>query len=102
MAEWLAVGSAADMPEGQLRGATAGELRVLVANVAGEYLAVGDVCPHASWLLSDGRLEGEAVECGCHGNLFSVRTGKVRGAADAPLPAHRVRVASDEIQVRAR
>jgi 3-phenylpropionate/trans-cinnamate dioxygenase ferredoxin subunit len=103
MAEWLAVGSAADMPEGQLRGATAGELRVLVANVAGEYLAVGDVCPHASCLLSDGRLEGEAVVCDCHGSVFSVRTGKVfQGPAEQPLRTYLVRVAGDEIQVQAR
>jgi 3-phenylpropionate/trans-cinnamate dioxygenase ferredoxin subunit len=84
-------------------GATADDIRVLVANVAGEYLAVGDVCPHTSCLLSDGRLEGEAVECGCHGSVFSVRTGRVfQGPAEQPLPTYLVRVAGDEIQVEAR
>jgi nitrite reductase/ring-hydroxylating ferredoxin subunit len=103
MAEWLAVGRAEDVPEGQLLGATAGELQVLVANVAGEYLAVGDVCPHASCLLSDGWIEGEAVECGCHGSMFSVRTGEVvQGPAEQPVPKYPVRVAGDEIQVQAR
>jgi nitrite reductase/ring-hydroxylating ferredoxin subunit len=88
MAEWLTVGSAEDVPEGQLLGATAGDLQVLVANVAGEYLAVGDVCPHASCLLSDGWLEGEAVECGCHGSMFSVRTGKGRRRPGRRAGAH--------------
>jgi len=103
MAEWLTVGSAEDVPEGQLLGATAGDLQVLVANVAGEYLAVGDVCPHASCLLSDGWLEGEAVECGCHGSMFSVRTGKVvEGPAEEPVPTYLARVVGDEIQVQTR
>jgi hypothetical protein len=33
MADWLTVGSAGDGPEGQLLGATAGDVQVLVANV---------------------------------------------------------------------
>jgi 3-phenylpropionate/trans-cinnamate dioxygenase ferredoxin subunit len=102
MAQWLTVGTVADVPGGQLLGATADDMRVLVANVAGEYLAVGDVCPHASCLLSEGRLEGEAVVCGCHGSMFSVRSGAVvQGPAEAPLPTYLVRVAGDEIQVQA-
>lgn len=103
MAEWLTVCSAEEVPEGQLLGATAGDRKVLVANVAGEYLAVGDVCPHASCLLSDGWLEGEAVECGCHGSMFSMRTGAViQGPAETPVALYLVRLAGDEIQVQAR
>ena len=102
MADWLTVGIAGDVPEGQLLGATAGDVQVLVANVEGEYLVVGDVCPHASCLLSHGWLEGEAVECGCHGSMFSVRTGEVvQGPAEAPVPTYLVRVEGDEIQVEA-
>jgi nitrite reductase/ring-hydroxylating ferredoxin subunit len=101
MAEWLTVGSAEDVLDGQLLGATAGDLQVLVANVAGEYLAVGDVCPHASCLLSDGWLEGEAVECGCHGSMFRVRTGEVaQGPAEEAVPSYAVRVEGGEIQVQ--
>jgi naphthalene 1,2-dioxygenase system ferredoxin subunit len=66
MAAWLTVGTVADVSVGQLLGVAAGDVRVLVADVAGEYLAVGDVCPHASCLLSEGWLEGDAVVCGCH------------------------------------
>jgi nitrite reductase/ring-hydroxylating ferredoxin subunit len=52
---------------------------------------------------SDGRLEGEAVVCGCHGSMFSVRTGAVvQGPAERPLPTYAARVAGDEIQVQAR
>jgi 3-phenylpropionate/trans-cinnamate dioxygenase ferredoxin subunit len=97
---WAAPGTC---PRGSLLGATTGDVQVLVADVVGEYLAVGGVCPHASCLLSDGWLEGEAVECGCHGSVFSVRTGEaVQGPAQAPLPTHPVRVEGGEIQVRVR
>ena len=51
MAEWITVARTDDLPEGEMIGATVGELEVLVANVDGRYCAIGSVCTHgdARW-----------------------------------------------------
>ena len=41
------VGKTSDIPEGKLTHVTAGGNEVLVANVAGNYYAMGDICNHA-------------------------------------------------------
>jgi Rieske Fe-S protein len=47
-------------------------------------------------------LEGTTVTCICHGSQFDAATGAVvRGPAERPLLAHRVRVVGDDLQVEA-
>lgn len=69
-----------DLPDGAMRAVELDDGRiVLVARVGGAFHALDDVCNHAGCLLSEGSLEGEVVECPCHGMTFDVRTGAVRG-----------------------
>lgn len=76
MPEWVTVARTDDLPEGELLGASVDDVQLLVANVAGEYRAVGGVCTHAGCLLSEGWIEGDAVECSCHGSMFDLQTGE--------------------------
>jgi len=100
MAEWVTVARADDLPEGEMIGATVGELEVLVANVDGRYCAIGSVCTHEGGPLSDGDLYGSTVTCPWHGSEFSVETGEVEiPPAAEPVPVYEVRVEGDEIQV---
>jgi 3-phenylpropionate/trans-cinnamate dioxygenase ferredoxin subunit len=48
---------------------------VLIRSAAGVF-AYEDVCPHASWPLSDGTAENGILECPGHGWEFSVETGR--------------------------
>jgi len=57
---------------------------VLVANVGGKYHAMGAICTHEGWDLSEGTLEGTAVTCAGHGTVWDLKTGK--GVFDEPLP----------------
>jgi nitrite reductase/ring-hydroxylating ferredoxin subunit len=50
---------------------------ILIANVNGNYFAIGDICTHAGGDLSKGSLEGNIVTCPKHGSKFDVTTGKV-------------------------
>ena len=43
----VVVGKTSDIPEGKLTHVTAGGKEVLVANVGGNYYAMGDTCNHA-------------------------------------------------------
>jgi len=81
-------------------GSRAGGKDVLVANVDGQYYAIGNVCTHMGCTVSDGVLTGANVECPCHGSTFDVRTGAVvRGPATRPEPSYRVEVSGDRLSI---
>ena len=44
---------------------------------SGGWYTVDDTCTHEDCSLSAGALEGEAVECPCHGSCFDLATGDV-------------------------
>lgn len=44
---------------------------------SGGWYTVDDSCTHEDCSLSAGALEGEAVECPCHGSCFDLATGNV-------------------------
>lgn len=104
MANWTTVGSVADVPEGQMAGFSVEGDDVLIANVAGEYHALGATCTHAGCnLADDGELEDGTVSCMCHGSIFDLATGEAIGPpAEAPVPVYEIRVDGDEIQVSPR
>ena len=58
---------------------------------AGELYAVDDTCTHQDASLSDGWLEGAAIECPLHAARFDLRTGEAEcGPARRPLRTHQV------------
>lgn len=101
MPEWTTVARTGELPEGEMTGSMVGGEEVLVANLGGQYRAVGATCTHAGCSLADdGDLEGGEVVCGCHGSIFDLETGEAVGPpADEPVPVLEVRVEGDEVQV---
>ncbi len=72
--------------------------RILVANVNGQYYAIGNTCTHRGCTVSEGILTGDKVQCPCHGSTFNVRTGDVvKGPAKKPEPSFKLRVDGDQI-----
>ncbi len=102
MAEELtSVGSAGDVPEGEMRSFQVGGEDIAIANVAGEFHAFGDVCTHAHCQLSEGDLEGTTVTCPCHGSQFDVTTGNVmNGPATLPVDSYQVSDEGGELRIR--
>lgn len=100
MPEWVTVAKTEDVPEGQMIGATVGGLELLVANVGGQYRAIGSVCTHEGGPLAEGDLYDSIVTCPWHGSEFDVGTGEAETPpATEPEPVYAVRVEGDEIQV---
>jgi nitrite reductase/ring-hydroxylating ferredoxin subunit len=101
MSEWTTVAATADVAEGEMVGGTVDGDEVLVANLGGEYRAIGATCTHAGCnLADDGMLEDDTVMCGCHGSIFDLRSGEAVGPpAEDPEPVYRVRVEGGEVQV---
>lgn len=76
---------------------------VLIANVDGKYYAMGALCTHELWDLSEGTLEDTTVTCAGHGTVWDLRTGK--GIFDEPLkdePPYEVKVEGGFIHVKKR
>ena len=96
----ILVGKTDDIEEGKLTHVQAGGKEVLVANVKGNYYAMGNICTHAGAELHEGVLEGKELTCPWHGAKFDIRTGEVLGppAYDAVV-RYDVRVTGGDIEI---
>ena len=58
--------------------------------------AIGNQCSHADVDLSEGEVEGCALECWLHGSQFDLRTGRPLSLpALEPVPTYRVEINGD-------
>lgn len=75
------VAKTADIPSGSMKTIRVQGKAIALANVDGQYFAIGDTCTHKGCSLgSEGFLDGTTITCGCHGGQFDVTTGKVLAA----------------------
>ncbi len=65
-----------EVPPGTMKGVEAEGIPVLLANVAGTFYAVRNVCPSSVVPLSLGSFAPPVVVCPWHNEAFDVRTGK--------------------------
>ena len=98
---FVAVAKAVDVPPGKMTVVAIDRERIMLANVAGQFYAMRDMCGHRNAPLSRGKLDGHIVECPLHFAQFDVRTGKlVDGPISADVPVYEVRLEGDMIFVR--
>jgi 3-phenylpropionate/trans-cinnamate dioxygenase ferredoxin component len=77
-----------------------GSVPIAVFNADGELYAIDDTCTHQDASLSDGWLEGCAVECPLHAACFDLRTGRPSGPpAKKPVRTHAVTVVAGLVYV---
>ena len=89
-----------EIPAGEMKAIDVAGVSVLLANIAGEYFAIGNKCTHRGCKLSSGIFEGETVKCPCHKSVFNVKTGEVvHGPASKPEPKYAVKVEEEQILV---
>jgi nitrite reductase/ring-hydroxylating ferredoxin subunit/uncharacterized membrane protein len=101
--EWHAAIDASLLAEGQPERVIVEETPVMVVRRGAEVFAIHDRCAHRGCSLSVGRLEGEEIECACHGSRYSLRDGALRrGPATAPQPAFEVRERGGTVELRRR
>jgi 3-phenylpropionate/trans-cinnamate dioxygenase ferredoxin subunit len=98
------VAAVEDLAEGEMLGVELSNGQpVCVLNHRGVISAVGNLCTHAMFHLSDGVLHADgSLECIWHGAKYDCRTGAVRRhPAEWPLPVHDVRIEGSRILVGA-
>jgi len=101
MGEFVTVGRADEVGDGEAVAFAVGDEEVAVARVDGDLYAFSDICTHRHCNLSaGGEIEGTTIQCECHGSMFSMETGEVLNPpASEPLATFDVRELEGEIQV---
>jgi nitrite reductase/ring-hydroxylating ferredoxin subunit len=98
---FIPVAKASELEPGQLKWVAVDRERVVLANVAGVFYALRDVCGHRQAPLSRGKLSGHLIECPLHFAQFDVRTGElVNGPLSTAVPIYEVRVEEDTVYVK--
>ena len=99
--EFVPVLADAELVEGQMKRADAGGVPVLLVRCEGEVCALAHTCSHLGGPLSEGKLDGDVVQCPWHRSRFNVRDGSVvDGPATFPQPRFEARVREGQIEVR--
>lgn len=102
MGEFEHLADLTDLPDGMLLGVTRADgAEICLFNYRGTIGAVGNVCTHAEFLMSDGTLRNDGtIECAWHGARFECRSGRVcRGPAEDSLPVYPIRVENGRVLV---
>jgi 3-phenylpropionate/trans-cinnamate dioxygenase ferredoxin subunit len=72
----------------------------VVRDSMGDIHAIGDTCSHADISLSEGDVEGCAIECWGHGSQFDLRSGQpLQLPAYDPVPVFAVELDYDDVYV---
>jgi 3-phenylpropionate/trans-cinnamate dioxygenase ferredoxin subunit len=101
MSEFRTVARLEDIPDNGLHPVELDGVSIVLANSAGEVLALRNQCSHEEFPLSDGELVNGQVECILHGARFDLRTGAAKALpAVRPVKTYECRVQDGEIQVR--
>lgn len=100
---FLTVAPVEDVPPGERIVIEVGRDWIVIFNVGGTFYAINDNCTHEEYPLSEGALDGHAIECAKHGAQFDVRTGAVLCApAFQPVKTYPIRVEDGQILIGVR
>ncbi len=103
MVDFVRVAYTNEMPQGGMKKVMLGAQQILLANIGGNFYAIGNVCTHVGGPLDRGKLDGHEVECPLHGSRFDMTSGQVkRGPAARPEPVYEVKVEGNEVKLRPR
>jgi nitrite reductase/ring-hydroxylating ferredoxin subunit len=93
--------SESNLPDGKPVRVDHNGTPILLVRSGSQIYALGETCSHLGGPLSEGKLEGEIIQCPWHGSRFSIRDGHViDGPAVHPQPCLEARIRSGQIEVR--
>lgn len=92
-----------EMKSGEARQFQVGSIKVALVRIDSEFYAVGDICSHAKYSLSEGEVyvDEKEIECWKHGSTFSLIDGKPQCMpATKPVPVFEVIVDGTDVYVK--
>jgi len=102
MAERARLCGRGDLDAGQARRFVVGAHQIALVRIEDDYFAIGDICSHEDFSLSEGEVLTEEceIECWKHGSMFDLRTGEPRSLpATKPVPVYPVVLDGDDVLV---
>jgi nitrite reductase (NADH) small subunit/3-phenylpropionate/trans-cinnamate dioxygenase ferredoxin subunit len=99
MSDFVTVARVGDIPEGTGASFEVNGRMVAVFQVAGQYHAIDDFCPHMGASLAPGHVEDGVVACPWHAWRFRVSDGTWCDNPRIKIDSFEVRVDGGEIQV---
>ncbi|MDA1188418.1 MAG: Rieske 2Fe-2S domain-containing protein [Chloroflexi bacterium] len=94
------IGKITEVASGTSKSYDVGDRVVCVVNINGKFHAIDDLCSHAECNMAGGSIEGNSIECECHGSMFDVTTGQpTNPPAVAPVDVFKVQVNGDDLEV---
>jgi 3-phenylpropionate/trans-cinnamate dioxygenase ferredoxin subunit len=101
MSDFQKVAALDEIPPGGRKSVVFDDRAVLVLRIGDEVYAVEDICSHDGQPLTEGAVEGTAIECPRHGARFDVRTGRpLCMPAVEPIATFEVKVKGGDIFLR--
>ena len=101
--EFTPVCSESDLQEGQPKRIVWQETELFLLKRGNEIYAMGNKCAHLGGPLSEGKIEGDVVQCPWHGSQFCMKDGSVvSGPATNNQPVLDVQVEGSQVLVKAR
>ena len=94
-----------DIAPGAARKFVVGRHPVCVVRIGDDFYAIGDVCSHADFSLSEGEVFPDELEIECwkHGSTFSLETGEPQSLpATKSVPVYDVTVVDGDVVVTVR
>jgi nitrite reductase/ring-hydroxylating ferredoxin subunit len=101
--DFVKVANTKDIQPSLMKEVEVNNEKVCLANVEGNYYAIGNICTHLGGPLAQGKLEGYEVQCPWHGSRFDITTGKVvRPPAMRSEPTYEIKIENDNILLKKR
>jgi 3-phenylpropionate/trans-cinnamate dioxygenase ferredoxin subunit len=91
-----------DLHSGEARRFEVAGHRIALVRIEDDFYAIGDVCSHEDYSLSEGEVWADECELECpqHGSMFDLRTGEPRSLpATTPVPVFDIEVDGDDVVV---
>lgn len=101
MSEAVKAAKLSDLKEGEVKGVKLNGEEIALYRQGDEVFATSDICTHADCVISENYdVQGEEVECTCHGSHFNIKTGEntVPPAAE-PLKTYPVRIEDEDVLI---
>jgi len=103
MPEFEKVATLDEIPADGRKSVVFDDRPVLVLRIGSGVYAVEDICSHDGQPLTDGPVQGTAIECPRHGARFDVRSGRpLCMPAVEPIATYEVKVEGNDILLRSR
>jgi nitrite reductase/ring-hydroxylating ferredoxin subunit len=93
------VARVSDIAAGAMREVSAGDRKILLANLEGQIFAIDGECLHQGGPLAEGQISGDLVECPWHFWQWNLKTGECAHDPAVKTRCYEVKVEGEDILV---